>query len=275
MLDARAVLDRNALSRICELHETQFGREFGLDKHLVDQREPEDYYFFQDNGSDILAVAHLDTVGPANSRACHYVDTEGGPVVYSRALDDRLGAYIILDMLPKLGVRFDVLLTVGEESGLSTAAFFEPPKKYKWMIEFDRGGTDVVLYQYDTPYLRKLVRDSGAHVGDGIFSDISYLGHLGISGLNWGVGYRDYHGPRAHAYLNDTCDMVDTFMDFHADNKHKHLPFTGRELFPEHHVIPDVDEPDYPAWWRENSASDEADECDPFFWSESALRHKY
>ena len=47
-------------------------------------------------------------------------------MVHSGALDDRLGAYIILDLLPKLGINVDVLLTVGEEQGRSTANFFAP-----------------------------------------------------------------------------------------------------------------------------------------------------
>src|SRR4051794_30743638 len=113
---------REGLRRICEMPERDFAKAYGMETVSVHQKAPNDYYYYRDNGSDILAVAHLDTVGLAHQRACHFVDTEGGPVVYSRALDDRLGAYIILDLLPALGITHDILLTVGEESGQSTAA---------------------------------------------------------------------------------------------------------------------------------------------------------
>lgn len=252
-MSPRDVFDHNALARICELPETAFARAFDLEKFGVPQPAPDDFYLFRDNGSDVLAVAHLDTVGAPHQRACHLLDTEGGPVVYSRALDDRLGAYVILDMLPKLGVECDILLTVGEESGRSTAQFFKQDKHYDWMIQFDRGGTDVVMYQYDDDDTRELVREAGAIVGDGIFSDICYLDHLGVKGFNWGIGYRDYHGPRAHAYLDDTFGMVDSFLLFHQLNVGRYLPHEAE-----------------PSWWGPNALLD--DESDPFYWDDSWMR---
>lgn len=288
MIDARDVFDREALARICEMHEDDFETAFGLDRFQIEQPVPDDFYLFQDNGASILAVAHLDTVGKAHQRTARFVETEAGLVVYSRALDDRLGAYIILDMLPKLGIAVDVLLTVGEESGRSTAAYFDTTKHYDWMIEFDRGGSDVVMYQYDDAATRSLVKECGARPGDGIFSDISYLDHLGIKGFNWGVGYQDYHGPKAHAYLDDTLEMVDYFQEFHDLNVGRHLPHTEVSVSSWRGMEPDVDEPDYPGWWRENMERDlhgghgyhgfndrdddpDHDEKDPFHWSDSAL----
>jgi hypothetical protein len=185
---------------------------------------PDDFYLYRDNGADVLAVAHLDTVGMYWERTANFVETESGLVVFSRALDDRLGAYIILELLPALDITCDWLLTVGEESGRSTASFFESDKEYHRMIEFDRGGTDVVAYQYDCEEQRRLVRMVGARMEEGIFSDICYLEHLGIKGLNWGVGYRDYHGPRAHAYLEDTFEMVEKYVDFHELNEGEAMP---------------------------------------------------
>jgi hypothetical protein len=214
-----AAFDREALARVCAMDEEEFGDYYDMKRVDVQQMAPADFYFHKDNGSNILAVAHLDTVMPADGRGANFVDTEAGPVVFSGALDDRLGAYIILELLPQLGVTYDWLLTVGEESGQSTADFFLPEKSYNWMIEFDRGGTDVVMYQYEDEDSRRRVRAAGAVVGDGIFSDISYMEHLGIKGFNWGVGYRDYHGPRSHAYLDDTMLMVAKFCNFHLDNE--------------------------------------------------------
>lgn len=220
--------DRDALRRVCEMPERAFAKKYGMHTTRVPQPAPDNFHFYRDNGSDVLAVAHLDTVGLPHQRACQFLDTEGGPVVYSRALDDRLGAYVILELLPALGLTHDILLTVGEENGRSTAAFFDPPKDYNWMIEFDRGGTDVVMYQYEDDDTYALVRGSGALVGQGIFSDICYLEHLGVKGFNWGVGYRDYHSARSHAYLDDTFSMVRKYLRFHEANADTSLPHTPK-----------------------------------------------
>lgn len=212
--------DPAALARVCVLPEDDFAEAFAMktvqvSRHADGWERPGDFYHFRDNGSSILAVAHLDTVVSPRKRTAHFTNTEDGPVVFSGALDDRLGAYIVLEMLPRLGITYDVLLTTGEEYGQSTAEFFTPDKEYNWMIEFDRGGTDVVMYQYDDADTRAAVRASGARPANGIFSDISYMDHLGVKGFNWGVGYQDYHSTRSHAFLNDTFMMVNHYLKFH------------------------------------------------------------
>jgi hypothetical protein len=181
------------------------------------------FYWYQDNGSKILAVAHLDTVQA--SRECEVTSTAGGLLATSGALDDRLGAYVILEMLPALGIECDILLTTDEEMGASTAIEFDTEKQYNWIIQFDRGGTDVVMYQYDTPELRALVGNAGAQVGHGSYSDIAVLDHLGCSAFNWGVGYQDYHSARAHAFLDDTFRMVARFCKFYRANAETFLPY--------------------------------------------------
>lgn len=226
--------DRDALKRVCEMHETDFEAAYGLRKVEIDPMDlprfhdaEDNFYLHLDRGSDILAVAHLDTCVRHEQRTTQFLKTGGGEeVCFSGALDDRLGAYTILELLPKLGIEHDLLLTVGEEQGNSTAQFFDPPegKKYNWLIEFDRGGTDVVMYQYDSPELRALVRASGARPSDGSFSDIAYLGHLGSKGLNWGVGYRDYHTTRGHVWLQDYWMMIGHYLKFHKANADLILP---------------------------------------------------
>ncbi len=223
--------DQAALARVCEMHETSFGDFYQMDTYeIASVKTDENYYYFLDRGADILAVAHLDTVVDHEKRTASFCDTEAGPVIFSGALDDRLGAYIILELLPKLGINVDILLTVGEESGKSTAEHFDPPKgkDYLWGIEFDRGGTDVVMYQYDDFDTRSLVKDCGASVGNGSFSDIAYLEHMEVKMFNWGVGYKDYHSVRGHAFLDDTFMMVAQFMAFHEVNSEVYLPHDYR-----------------------------------------------
>lgn len=229
----RRAYNQGELARICTLREDRFGRAFGMETVEIERRwekwpysgPPENYYHFRDNDSSVLAVAHLDTVVSQKGRTPHFSNTKSGPLITSGALDDRLGAYVILNLLPKLGVNCDWLLTVGEESGQSTAESFKSEKDYDWVIEFDRGGTDVVMYQYmDEPSIQA-VEASGARVGIGSFSDIAYLEHLGIKAFNWGVGYQgDYHSEKGYAYLNNTFAMVAKYLRFHTQNAGVAMP---------------------------------------------------
>ena len=214
----RAAFDPEALVRICALEDFD---DYAPSTVLSGRGR---FLHHRDNGSDLLAVAHLDSV--QQDRTCAVVDTAGGQLAVSGVLDDRLGAYVILELLPRLGVVADWLLTTDEEAGDSTAAEFDTDKRYHWMFQFDRGGTDVVMYDYETPELVRLVESTGARVRTGSFSDICFLEHLGCAGFNWGVGYRDYHSPRAHAWLEDTFTMVARFLRFHAANRATALAHT-------------------------------------------------
>jgi len=212
--------DAQVLGETCETWDFRDHADLVTLKPAGDGRER--FYWHRDNGADILAVAHLDTV--QDDRRCSVVDTASGLLACSGALDDRLGVYVILDMLPKLGIVCDVLLTTDEEIGQSTASAFDTDKQYNWIIQFDRGGTDVVMYDYETPQLCEMVESSGARVGEGSYSDICMLEHLGCVGLNWGVGYNDYHSTRSHAWLDDTFRMIARFVKFYNANHETFIP---------------------------------------------------
>lgn len=180
-------------------------------------------YIYIDRGMPVLAVAHLDTVN--NSYHFNHIVLNGVDVVFSTALDDRLGAYIILDELPKyIGNNYDILLTEGEETGNSTAAFFEPSHDYNWMFQFDRAGDDVVLYQYDTPENRKLLRNFGFRPNWGSFSDICFLDHLAVSGFNFGCGYEDNHSNYSHFEVHIAEKMIAKFIPFFKAMQNVYIP---------------------------------------------------
>lgn len=237
---ARRAYDQDTLRDICTLPERDFGDAYGMQTVQVEsycgyrdyrkmlplhRKSPEDYYHYRDNGASVLAVAHLDTVVPAKGRTPSFHDTSRGPLINSGALDDRLGAYVILDMLPRLGVACDWLLTVGEESGASTAGHFTHGKDYDWIIEFDRSGTDVVMYQYEDEPCTRAVEACGATMGQGSFSDIAFLEQVGVKAFNWGVGYRgNYHSEAGYAFLNDTFAMVGKYLRFHGQNAGTAMP---------------------------------------------------
>lgn len=250
----RDAFDAEALKHLCTTWDfTQYAEKVDLPPARVwhGEGERERFYWYRDNGSKILAVAHLDTV--QDDRTCQVTPTAAGLLATSGGLDDRLGVYVILDLLPKLGLTFDVLLTTDEEIGQSTADEFFTDKEYNWIIQFDRGGTDVVMYDYQTAELTELVKDAGATVGVGSFSDICRLDHLGVAGFNWGVGYRDYHSERSHAWLEDTFRMVARFVKFHKANKDErliHEPYDYGYQFHGWTSQREVDE-DYEKWWAE------------------------
>lgn len=212
-------------------------------------------YLYVDRGASILAVAHMDTVADPNS---YYA---GNSVFKNRVsveqvgfddynitsikLDDRLGVFMIMDVLPYLGLRYDILLTTDEEVGRSTAKYFSTKKKYNWMFEFDRRdfGT-AVLYQYDDKKLRKALQSSFYSIENGSFSDISELDLLGCCGINFGAGYRDEHTDDCCTRTSWMNVVVNMFVDFYSafkDNKfeydytvqgmgynnYKYNPYTG------------------------------------------------
>lgn len=196
------MIDVSRLKHVCELPVEGFasyGEVVGT---------PGGNYVFRDHGERVLGVAHLDTVLPCT----HFVHDEER--VICPTLDDRLGVHLLLDVLPLLGVRFDLLLTEGEEQGCSTARWFQPPKKYNWMFSFDRAGTDVVLYQYDSPANRRLLHRAGFRVGVGSYSDIADLDFLGCAGFNFGCGYHRQHKPDCYADLGETREMVAAVVRF-------------------------------------------------------------
>ena len=150
-----------------------------------------------DRNSPVLMVAHVDTVLMPGKKAAIC-----GNRLYHNAVDNRLGVYLGMELLPSLGIGVDLLLTTGEEEGYSTAAVFRTRKRYHWMFSFDRKGEDVVLYQYERPSLVATLREAGFTVGQGSYSCIAELENLGCCGMNFGCGMYDYHSEGAY------CDLA-------------------------------------------------------------------
>lgn len=197
-----------------------------------------DEYAFKDNGSKILAVAHCD-VSRIIEKQRHFsvAKLTTDTLIYSTYLDDRLGVYTILEVLPRLGINVDVLLTTDEEIAKSTATLFTPKKEYNWMVEFDRRGDDAVTYQYDW---EDIIGDY-FQVGTGTFSDLNDLDHVGVCGVNVGVGYQDEHSPFCYMsvaeYRHQLARFV-SFWDYEKDNRYEHFEQASPTLLND---IPSVD----------------------------------
>jgi len=173
-----------------------------------------------ERGAPVLMVAHVDTVR-LPSRSTGVV----GGRLYHNAIDDRLGVYLGLEVLPAMGLPVDLLLTTGEEEGCSTAALMRTRKRYRWMFSFDRGGEDVVCYQYECAWLGDMLRASGFTIGIGSYSCIAELGHLGCRGINYGCGMFGYHSDSAYCDLAMLGRQLRRFEAFYRQFSQVRLPY--------------------------------------------------
>lgn len=173
-------------------------------------------YIYIKRGGSCLAVAHLDCVDE-NSRAKILTDESGELIgVNSIALDDRLGVYIILDMLPILGITdYDILLTDDEEWGCSTASEFTTNVEYNWIFEFDRRGSNsCVMYQYDNIDTFDRLTECAIATEFGSYSDICELEELAKVAINFSCGYHFEHTKKCFALIADVVSSVNRFITF-------------------------------------------------------------
>jgi hypothetical protein len=241
-----SALDVNLLSEICEAKEEDFAKT-SVGK-VIDT--PDGKLIYYDRKSPILGIAHLDTaigtspVSEINHRGLHLGVTP--------SLDDRLGAYILMGLLPKMGVVCDILLTVGEESGRSTAQHFTremAAREYNWMFQFDRHGTDTVMYEYETLELKQKLTNYGFRVGKGSFSDICYLEHMGVKAFNFGCAYYHEHSWDCFVDFEQMLGQVGLFINFfnhEALNKFPHVPVVHEYKYESSSKYFDEN------WWKES-----------------------
>ncbi len=199
------------LATICGMLENDFDTVPGFVRVQEGSDRP---YWFHDAGSDVLFVAHVDSV--QSSRV--FMETEmkdGTQCISSPVLDDRLGVYTLLCLLPALGIHADILLTTDEECGGSTSKCFPKNKQYNWMMEPDRMGVDAVHYQYTDSEWKSAIAGAGWHVERGSYSDIASLGHLGCCGVNIGVAYERYHALDAYMVIKPYIHSIAKFLRFY------------------------------------------------------------
>lgn len=186
----------------------------------------ENGYVYIDNNSPVLAVAHADV----HSRIEHIIRFEKSTsgygdeqIVKSPYLDDRLGVFTILETLPNLGIDTDVLITTGEESGQSTANEFSEncARRFNWIVEFDRKGEDVVLYEYSNEEMESELIQARFEIGFGTSSDIMHLKSLGIACFNVGIGYSREHYSDCWADLRILDRQLERFSNFYHRNRNK------------------------------------------------------
>lgn len=169
-------------------------------------------YAYRNNGHKVLAVAHCDSV---TCNSAHFAHDPATNIVFCTRLDDRLGVFTILDVLPALGIPVDVLLTDGEESCQSTAEYFRPRHhRYNWIVEFDRRGSGAATYSYAEmiPLVKRVFGRSGHHHGS--YTDICELRHLRVGALNVAVEYEGEHSISSRVDLAAYRKQIAKFTEF-------------------------------------------------------------
>jgi hypothetical protein len=181
-----------------------------LNESVLDKGRIDKHRIFIDRGSDVLIIAHLDTVQKPKW------DKLSRNILYASGLDDRLGCFLAYKVAEELGL--DLLLTDHEERG-GTTGMFHTLKDYNWIAEFDRGGADVVTYDLDCPEFLDAL-DEFFGVEQGLYSDICSLDTTACC-VNVGVGYDrgSAHDKKSFADLSVTADQMKRFKEFYVVHK--------------------------------------------------------
>lgn len=203
---------------ICLWSPEQIAKKYGL----KEKESSHGKYWHLNNRSNVLGIAHTDSV--SNLKHFRIINLPDETIIYNTSLDDRAGVYVLLYVLPQLGINVDVLLTEGEEVGRSTGEEYAydvmTEHNYNWMFQFDRGYDEVALYQYeDNTNWKRIIKEIWGKVDYGLFSDISFMDCMGICGLNIPTGYRDYHMSSAHIYMSVLNYNLGRFKKFYDTYK--------------------------------------------------------
>lgn len=204
------VLCQSTTSQVFSLLRTE-GFEIRWRKGVIGRRAKRYAYRPGRTNTSPLVVCHADTVVNGGDGP-HPYRIEGDRVTCI-ALDDRLGIACMLSATGLLG-GCAMLVCDDEEIGRTSAHVFSEACEPNWMVELDRRGTDVVTYDYGSPLLHGLLQGVGFEIGNGSYSDISALEHLGVIGFNVGVGYNGEHTPDCYAVLSDTRAQLERLNEF-------------------------------------------------------------
>jgi hypothetical protein len=165
---------------------------------------------FFDNDGSILIVCHADTV--IAPRFHHMFDNH---VIVASGLDDRLGIMLAFHIVNTYDLKADILITDGEESCRSSAKYHEL-KKYNWIVELDRAGTDYVDYGLcSQDFHEHIQKTCKIELGIGSFSDISFI-KTNSSCFNLGIGYYDPHDVYSYCIIEHVELAIERLIALYA-----------------------------------------------------------
>lgn len=178
--------------------------------YVLDTDDNKRHRIFIDRESDVLFVAHLDTViKPKFIRKTN-------KRIYATGLDDRLGCLAACELSQQFNT--DLLLTDHEESFESTAQYHDH-KGYKWIVEFDRYRDDVVVYDCGSKEFENAISEYWK-IGLGSFSDICMM-DVECCCMNLGIGYYDAHSEDSYVVIKQFHRQVEKFRLFYEKYRDK------------------------------------------------------
>jgi hypothetical protein len=243
------------LNNLCTLPEEKLKDHLkAVRPNLKDHGE---YLYSESPDNKVLAVAHMD-VHSVPGTQFRLVKDENTTVILHPGLDDRLGIFSILYLFPQYEIATDILLTTDEEYCMSSAKEFAEncKKDYNWIVELDRAGDDVVMYNYDDDdSIIADLKSVGFKLGRGSYSDICELEALGVSAFNIGIGYHFQHTAQCCVILRELALQLRKLKNFYDQ-------FKGKSY--EHFYVPsaaryptDRDFLDNPLYWDDEDENED------------------
>jgi len=187
-------------------------------KYTLDKSNWKKRRIFIDRNSDVLFVAHIDTIQIPKFIRTRKTKSKKLKRIYAWGLDDRLGCMIASDLAKELNA--DLLITDHEES-FGTTARYHDCKEYNWICEFDRHGNDVVTYGLDSLEFKKALREYW-NIGIGSYSDICEL-NVDCCCMNLGIGYELDHSKDSYVAIKTMNKQIELFKQFYL--KYKDVKF--------------------------------------------------
>ncbi len=261
------------LNNLCTLPEEKLRNHLKIVRpNLKDYGE---YLYSESPNSKVLAVAHMD-VHEIKGTQFRLVKNENTTVILHPSLDDRLGIFSILYLFPQYEISTDILLTTDEECCMSSAKEFAENcnKDYNWIVELDRAGTDVVMYNYDED--KDIIADlksTGFKLGIGSYSDICELEGLGVSAFNMGIGYHFQHSAQCCVILRELAIQLrrlKMFYDKFKDQAYEHEYVPVATSYPS-----DRDFLDNPMYWDDEGEDDEHYAGADTYWENGKMHWSY
>lgn len=173
-------MDLELLEKFCKMGHDEFRDPIGI------SYTGDGVLSLIDNNADILGVAYI---GEEYPEEVFFSKNKKVGQVWSPVLRQRLGAHILINELPALGVEADILIVSDNSLGSSNADVFFGATEYNWMFSFDLPKTGVALYEYENDHLVAELQSRGFVVRDDPeYAAIEDLWFMGVAGFNFGNG---------------------------------------------------------------------------------------
>jgi hypothetical protein len=191
-----------------------------LRKGYTQKHKNNDYLYYENRGSNVLLVAHLDTVHRTFKTNTFNVITKDNKTHITNisgdclGADDRAGVFTILEYLRLYNEVPNILFTQGEETGGTGIASFvsdgHDTKHIMLAIEIDKSGLPNVACVYDDldSELESFLLSHDMDLVSGSYTDICNLQDIGISSVNISANYYHQHTKNEYMIVDDVYQTI-------------------------------------------------------------------